>query len=1023
MPDPARPFCGREAELAELERLWMEVRDGGGPRVAVLLAEAGLGKTRLVQEFYRRVVAEGGGDAERYWPSLLGVEGENLLVHPPAGSWNAAAPMPLLWWGVRLADPLGENHAAAGALAAAVERDLLPHLDALHREQRRRARRAEALRTGGSLLADVAADLVPFASLLKSMGQAGAAWRQLAADDRRDRAAVDATAQVQGRQRSLIERVLGDLDALLGGPFEARVPAVLLIDDAQFSHHDPGLVAFVEALLPAMAEGGWPLLLLVTHWEREWFAPAATGPGPGTVAQALQGWGGNDLHVLRLAPIADLSPVVRAALPGLPQAQSGVVLERAGGHPRLLDELLRYLADVRRRPLFERRDPAGALTAAGLAALRALSVDVHERVAARLAEAPDDVQRAVAIAAAQGTAFLPAVVASTAAALAEAARDDVAAALDAAQRPHAFVARTSPAVAAFTQRVHFEVAREFLPGLVDAEEAGRALASAVRAAAQAGADRFLDDPLDRERFDALVAATFEDAVDVEDLRLAAMALTGMAGDAERRGDAHAAAAFAGRLAVVVARIPDERLDPDLDWLHTAIGGLGLAGDHEGQRGPLLRLLGLTAATFEEARDDPEGDGTVEPWTGWMVASAAVRVGDWHLADGSRDGAQDAYGYAHAALASIAQRRLDGVEVVVAPGAAESAEAAHAERADDPDPEVLAALSTAATVARRLGGWARDRGAFDEAMAYYDHALELRARLERLDPGPWRSLQRGEAWRLRNGLALERDPHAADAGAWSALAAEQRALAATEVGTAAEDALADTLVRVGEVAFLRDDAATMRAAGDELVALRRRRLAAADVPDRRLELASALRRRATIAVRTDDLDGAWAASTEGLGLVRPLIGARGLASAREEAVLALTLASQLAALRRDVEPGRTLADEALALARAELERDDAEPAPVPVVGRWLGALLAAAPYAAADGPAAGHALLDEADAAYGRLPVSVRWSAEPSMAMLDELRAKLSDAAGEAEAAEAARGRAAARVAAFEARFEAPGLGR
>lgn len=50
-PTPAQPFVGRDAELDKLIRCWREAKDGQ-TRLALLLGDSGLGKTRLVQELY-----------------------------------------------------------------------------------------------------------------------------------------------------------------------------------------------------------------------------------------------------------------------------------------------------------------------------------------------------------------------------------------------------------------------------------------------------------------------------------------------------------------------------------------------------------------------------------------------------------------------------------------------------------------------------------------------------------------------------------------------------------------------------------------------------------------------------------------------------------------------------------------------------------------------------------------------------------------------------------------------------------
>jgi class 3 adenylate cyclase len=50
-----RAFVGREAEMATLERLYERVVEDGQPQLATIVGDAGVGKTRLVREFWERL--------------------------------------------------------------------------------------------------------------------------------------------------------------------------------------------------------------------------------------------------------------------------------------------------------------------------------------------------------------------------------------------------------------------------------------------------------------------------------------------------------------------------------------------------------------------------------------------------------------------------------------------------------------------------------------------------------------------------------------------------------------------------------------------------------------------------------------------------------------------------------------------------------------------------------------------------------------------------------------------------------
>lgn len=667
------PFCGREAELRLVERTWAEVRQGvNGPRVVVLVADQGLGKTRLVQELYERLAREASAEAAaageaRYWPMQLGQEGDNLAVNPPPLACSQLAPLPFLWWGVRLADPGGYNQVATGALPGHVEAYLVPQLEPLAREQRRRQTRTQLLRLGGSVAADMALDLatsaVPLLGLVKKAAEVGAELRGLAVGYRRDAAPFDAEASLAQRRASLVDQVIADLGLLFGGPAGRRVPGVLVIDDGQFSGADASVVAFVRELIRVMMEGRWPLLVVVTHWEREWVEAERRAEAQHsatsleTVADVLLRQGRTDLgglQVVRLKPIADLAEALTSGLPGLTLEQQDVLLTRVGGNPRLLDELLRYARSSRGRALFEGRDANAPLTVTGLQDLASRSTRLEELVGERMASTSEAVQLSLAIASLQGSDFVGELVALTAAELTGDHGGGTAAAvsegLGLADEPHGYITATSGAMSAFRQRMYLGAARELLVGLVDPELARSASAAAVRRVMTS--PELLSAWPEQLALMGHAADLFEDAADTADLRFAAAALHQLMRAMRGGGDLLAAAANARRLANVLVRLPDALLDGDLTWPLDAEEVLASVGSAEdiGARSELLqRLVALT--------DDAMADD-VNPWTVGLHASVMLQVQAFHTDLGEVERADHALQVAVATLERLPVEEYD-----------------------------------------------------------------------------------------------------------------------------------------------------------------------------------------------------------------------------------------------------------------------------------------------------------------------------------------------------------------------------
>jgi tetratricopeptide (TPR) repeat protein len=640
------PFVGRERELATLLAAWKHVTAGRGPRTVTVLAESGLGKTRLAQALYEALAADGAAtlEGERgYWPTLLGRDGNNLRVNPSLDACAPAAPMPFLWWGIRLVDPLAPNRLAGGVLPSSVERDLLPHLEPLHREARRRERRTRVAKMTAGLLGDAVVDAVPFASLLKTLVSTGLELKGIHDEGRRDGSGRDPSAAAEARALTFLDRVVGDLGALLR---PGVVPAVVLVDDGQFSNHDPGVVALVQRLRETAVDEGWPLLLLITHWEQEWRAAK-----PGSVAAALLGDGSTGergrVEELRLTPVPDLAPWLRAELPGLTEAQAAALLVRAGGNPRYLDEILRFAAGVRGRGLFEGRDPTRALTDAGLNELMARSVALHELIADRLAASPDAVQQAVVLAALQGPEVLDGLVPGAAEALGVEGPEVGAALADAAER-HAYLARIGDASSAFAQRIYLEVARDHLSAWFDAEEATAALAAALRAVVADGRADDLDDA-DRARLASLIVATFEDHEGVFERRMVVAAFAQLLRPALHRLDVPALEVLTPRFRAALVVLADADLDPDLAWLALALDASRALREQDAIGEVLERFVRLTQDTH---------DDHVSTWGAAMLAWARVALGDHVAAGGDARAAIEHYAAGNAALGDLADQPFD-----------------------------------------------------------------------------------------------------------------------------------------------------------------------------------------------------------------------------------------------------------------------------------------------------------------------------------------------------------------------------
>ena len=642
-PDWRDIFCGRTAELAALEAAYRAVVAGGGPRAVVVLGERGMGKTRLMQEFYRVLTTR--YDPDDYWPDASLFRGNNLRVAPdprddPAARAHFATfrlgerRLPFLWWGFRLADP--EDRNAVKPDLSTHRRFLTPHLAPLFFARQLRAvdgARVDHAKEVGKSVVLKTIEVIPLVGPVIALAIEGRGWLSKAARQLRQRAelgAERAAARVDALEHQeagdLIEAILIDLTAVLGAEHGlGPIPLVLFVDDAQFARDggDEGTLRLLTDLWYRARAQGWPLLLLASHWALDWAldqgpgldqAPARGGLSfAGTFARLLSAadptWG--PLHLDREPALLAL---VESGLPGLDPADQRLLLEKADGNPQLLIEVIEL---VRRAPAW--RTPAGALTPAARADLGERRLDLHQLIVRRIEgnTTPAAARHAIVLSSVQGLDFLCTLTEIAGESLGLGA---LAPGLAQAREPHRYIADTATGLAAFVQRAYFEAAASLVP-----QQLGER--AAVAAALLRAADRIIDDParwtaLSRDEQVAalgLRATLGERAAEAADRRKAGAAFLTLIRDAlaQTRARDYARAA---QLAT--------RFEQGLDDGRWAAGDFTLA-DLEAPRQALAiwhgaaRSLGLAQAMRTLAEDQTQGQA--DP-----VARRNLSVVDGHL---------------------------------------------------------------------------------------------------------------------------------------------------------------------------------------------------------------------------------------------------------------------------------------------------------------------------------------------------------------------------------------------------------
>lgn len=474
-------FCGRSAELERLVERWQLASniESPKPQIVVIKSERGVGKTRLALEFYRHLSqTDDQPGTSGYWPDVTTALERNLEVNPDPHTCNFSVPIPYLWWGLRAGDPGAENGVAGDAIAT-YDKFLAPHLVLMLVQERMKNRAWEFAQACASVGIDLASSALQVDNIL-TIGKAIFATAKILAGAIRDEALEGALAKPVSRT----DAVLSDMEKVFNprNLTYAKTPGMIFLDDAQFvDDKDAALLSFIERVIHKAVTQEWPIMILVTHWKAQLSpvvmgsrysfsgilsharegSPADKGPAAGLPGGYLIDANYGEID---LSTITDLSAALVDKLPGLTEQQSKAILERTGGNPRYLEQVIQFARE--HEGFFEDFDSSKALTDAGFKEIieETTSQDIFKVVRRRLIDAPVQVQEAICLASLQGVRFANDLVDAVARSL---IARDVRMPLAQAEDPWSWVSGTKDladdSVGVFAERLFHQVAEDVRP--------------------------------------------------------------------------------------------------------------------------------------------------------------------------------------------------------------------------------------------------------------------------------------------------------------------------------------------------------------------------------------------------------------------------------------------------------------------------------------------------------------------------------------------------------------------------------
>jgi class 3 adenylate cyclase len=344
-------MVGRDAELATLRQLSTALHAGLG-RVAVVVGEAGLGKTRLIAEWKAAVMAEMGDQAGAQ------AGGDGREGQPPAQWFEGHC--------------LSYGQGLAYHLLIDVLRKVIGVTDAAGEPEVRAALQSHVEQWFGPN----ALDVYPYLGHLLSLQLEGAALERVRMLDPQ---------AIQAQYLAALRQLFRTL--------AAQRPVVLILDDIHWI--DPSSAELLTRLLPLTSEA--PLLFcFVTRPDRE-------TPGWRLISAARESLGAS-LTEITLNPLSDADSRQLVSnlleLEALPEHIRTIILQKAEGNPFFVEEVIRMLID------------RGAIIKQGNSWAAGKTIDTVEipdnlqgLLLARIDRLPEDVKRTLRVASVIGRQF------------------------------------------------------------------------------------------------------------------------------------------------------------------------------------------------------------------------------------------------------------------------------------------------------------------------------------------------------------------------------------------------------------------------------------------------------------------------------------------------------------------------------------------------------------------------------------------------------------------------------------------
>lgn len=266
-------FAGRDNELKVLKEAYGEMKKGK-PQLVTLIGDTGLGKTRIVQEFYEYLAKNENEGA--YWPERLLDKEKSMSLIPDLNKINIKGydQISWMWYAMRCEERDKRNSISTSTVLDELREQIGIHAYTIYKKKEQTEKNKNAIRSLIGLIASfglpgagipvINAVTQIFSSVDTTLGTKDN-LKSIYEKIKKETSNKEANDILQESYKDNAEQAKSVIRSIVNGKKNSGIPCIIVVDDCQWI--DEYTLKFINELMQEAILEQFPIMFICTIWE------------------------------------------------------------------------------------------------------------------------------------------------------------------------------------------------------------------------------------------------------------------------------------------------------------------------------------------------------------------------------------------------------------------------------------------------------------------------------------------------------------------------------------------------------------------------------------------------------------------------------------------------------------------------------------------------------------------------------------------------------------------------------------